>query len=393
MSLSQKACNNILRLLNTQEERNEELALRLLNSQQATQDFLLSLSAYFLTSRNEQRLYLRNCLRNLLRLVVEEGRTHGPHASQLMWLLNYDPSQNKASLEDHLLHLGKTTGVDTHLLARYIFFHTGQCGGMVLSECSSQEKLQILECRTYWGPFGNTLGLSGLDLETLPEEILQMSGLTAIDLSHNKLKALPAWLSTYSGLKHIGLRHNAFEFVPEELHRLHSLELADLRHNPCRLSYIDFFRHPLRGKFRIQLFDDGGFTLCQFHEEDIYLALQNWVYEKNGSQYLNLSGLELRAVPRCIQVFTRLEMLDLRQNAIGQLPTWLLKLPSLRQVYCDWGTYYNPASAHEALLVSKDEEEKLPMPEADPPAPQFQAPLLPVQLPLEFDLSGLMATP
>jgi hypothetical protein len=73
------------------------------------------------------------------------------------------------------------------------------------------------------------LHLSGLDLEALPQQILNLESLRSLILSENKLRFLPARIETLKQLQRLDLRDNELTALPEELGRLRALEEAAQR--------------------------------------------------------------------------------------------------------------------------------------------------------------------
>ena len=70
----------------------------------------------------------------------------------------------------------------------------------------------------------------------------------------------------------------------------------------------------------------------------------------------------LREVPEVLFQWRGLRVLDLRDNPVSILPAWLLRMPQLRAIYCDYGTEYNPAFRHQHLEVLRDSLAPLPPP-------------------------------
>ncbi len=392
MSLPGKASINILRLLNTEDERNGVLAYRLLNSQQAAGDFLLSLCGYFMTAKGEQRLVLRNCLRSLLLVAIREKKCPAPQADQLMWMLNYEPGQRNARPEQFLLILEEALGLDVLALARYLFSREGQCTQLLLQRGHTEDKMAVLRARTYHGEYGQTLDLSQLGLAHLPEEARYFKELEGLDLSRNHLSCSDVFfLQGFQQLRFLDLTYNRLHKVPDGLPLLPQLQEADLRGNRIKLSLFEYLRHPWKRILKTELEQEPGFTLDQFNGQDVACLLKNWIYEAGRTQVLSLRQQGIRFVPAAIRQFPRLEVADLRKNPISSLPSWFLKIKNIRKVYCDGGVEYNPALAHEGLSVLKGSDERLPAPEKKAPPWLAKLPAshacLPIIIPLE-DLPG-----
>lgn len=390
MPLSEKAAANILRLLNTGDERNSALAFRLLNSQKAAGDFLLSLCGHFMVARGEDRRALRNCLRPLLRIAAREWGCSAAQQNDLMWVLNYDPEQEKDDSEPALSKLEDILGVDALALARYIYARTGRCARFLMGQGHPPERTALLESRVYKGPYGRTAGLSGLQLTSLPDEARQFRGLEALDLSHNQLAISDVFfLRRFRSLRYLNLAHNKLEQVPDGLPLLPCLEEVDLRENPAELRFFEYLRHPLKEKLRINLRPERSFTLDEFNNEDIASILINWISDTGYGQLLDLSDKGIRSAPGAILHYPQLAFIDLRKNSFGFLPPWLLRMPRIQEIYCDRGVEYNPVFLRPGLTVYREDEADPPKPGKIPPPWQANLERFPAELPVKIPLEGL----
>ena len=390
MPLSEKAATNVLRLLSTEDKRNSALAFRLLSSQQATDDFLLSLCGYFMAARGSQRLALRKALQALLLITIKERGCSTLEANSLMWLLNYDSEQKNANPEQFLPYLEDILGLDILALSRYLFFREGQCGALLLRRGNAADKAALLQSRIYNGGYGQTLDLSRLELNQIPDEASQFKEVNALDLSYNRLQSFDVFfLHRFQELRFLDLARNALSRIPDGLPLLHQLQEIDLRKNRIKLPLFEYLRHPLKAILKINLRPEPGFTLDQFDEQDVACILKNYIYDIDGQQALNLSGMELRAIPEAIQHYPQLAFIDLQDNPIGFLPSWFLKLPSLREVYCDRGVEYNPAFLRKGATVFKGESKSLPLPAKHSLPWLANATHFPASLPIVISLEGL----
>jgi internalin A len=71
-----------------------------------------------------------------------------------------------------------------------------------------------------------SLNLAGLELESLPESLRDLTHLVRLDLSGNNLVALPDWLSNFSSLTTLNLTDAQLTELPDSLGNL--TELTDL---------------------------------------------------------------------------------------------------------------------------------------------------------------------
>lgn len=391
MPLSTKAASNILRLLHTEDERNGALAFRLLNGQKVTDDFLLSLCGNFMVARGEPRLFLRQCLRTLLRIIIAERHCPPRQEERLLWLLNYDPEQAAPHPEEFLHILRNEMAMETLPLARFLFSRSGHCASLLFKQGDASDRAAMLANRKYEGAYGQTLDLSRMQLTNIPDDIRPFTQLHGIDLSHNSLRLSDVFaLQPFSHLRFLNLAYNRLEKIPEGLHLLPDLQEIDLRTNSFKLRIFEYLRHPLKKILKVSLVMEPGFTLSQFNNQDLGCILKNWIYDTGQGQILNLSGKEIRSVPEAIQFYPQLAFIDLRNVPIGFLPLWILRMPNLREIYCDRGVEYNPAFCRKGLIIYRDKEQ-------DPPAPgENPAPWLsnlanfPAELPVTIPMEGLI---
>lgn len=85
-----------------------------------------------------------------------------------------------------------------------------------------------------------TLNLSGLDLETLPSEVLDMDWLEELDLSNNKIRELPNNLSKLSNLNSLVLFRNRLSALPQNFTHLIKLRHLNLSGNQLKELPSDF---------------------------------------------------------------------------------------------------------------------------------------------------------
>jgi Leucine-rich repeat (LRR) protein len=79
------------------------------------------------------------------------------------------------------------------------------------------------------------LGLSGMELDTIPPDIGKLIALTGIDLSHNQLRKLPQEFEMLTNLVKLDLSRNGFDSLPDGF-TLSRLQHLDVSHN--RLSAL-----------------------------------------------------------------------------------------------------------------------------------------------------------
>lgn len=383
MALSRNACTNILRLLASDSERNALLALQLLDSRQARQDFLATLGAHLLTGRAPVRARVRTCLKGLAH-AMSSGAPH--YSTALQGLLDFGKDKEPDEAESHraIQALHQVFGIGSLFLAFHTYRHKGFCGGIILRSGSPADINRMLESRVFQDSWGKSLALQNLNMEQLPEELAGFQDVEALGLSRNQLHSLPVFLQAFRRLRYLDLQNNNLSRFPGELLSLPRLECLDLRRNKLRMSWLEYLGHPEKKRFMVSLRNEIGFALDGLHPDDIALILANLAYESEAGLVLGLAGQGIREAPEAIFRMRRLRVLDLRNNPIALLPAWLLRMPELRAIYCDYGTEYNASFKSPQLDVCRDSQAPLPPPLFWPALSPEAWPGL-AELPLELD--------
>ncbi len=140
-------------------------------------------------------------------------------------------------------------------------------------------------------------------LKTIPEIVLGLTALEELDLSENRLDALPEALEGMTALRTLAAGENFMQTFPSAVFRLSKLRSLDL-------STKKWGRHrelPLRE------IPDGIEALAE---------LEHFVFQAHA----------LETLPRGMKQMTKLRTLDLSGGKLGQLPTWVGELPALREL-------------------------------------------------------------
>jgi Leucine-rich repeat (LRR) protein len=78
---------------------------------------------------------------------------------------------------------------------------------------------------------GKTVDLSGQQLTTLPESVLNQTDITNLNLSNNQLTSLPAGISKLTNLQILNVENNRLVTLPAEIGQLKKLQTADFSNN------------------------------------------------------------------------------------------------------------------------------------------------------------------
>ena len=197
----------------------------------------------------------------------------------------------------------------------------------------------IASCKA--APWSRNLDLSGLDLNTLPECITEISHLEKLDLKLNEIKALPESIGNLVNLKELDLSLNKIKALPESLGNLRGLNKLNLKENKLRelpeslgnlrdLNKLNLKENKLRElPVSIEnLIDLNELDLENNHLRVIPESIGNLINLKK----LSLGGNKLQALPKIIGNFVNLEILHLNSNKIQALPESIGNLIKLKEL-------------------------------------------------------------
>lgn len=152
-----------------------------------------------------------------------------------------------------------------------------------------------------------TFKLANKRLRRFPEVLLELEGLTALDLSMNDLEALPDDLGRLRDLETLELSDNHLTVLPDAIGRLTKLRSLNLHLNT--LSSLP-----------------KSFSSLQ-HLEHLDLGMNT------SLQTLDVRGARpLREVPPALRKLGRLKRLVLSMNELSSLPAWFAELTALEDL-------------------------------------------------------------
>lgn len=76
-----------------------------------------------------------------------------------------------------------------------------------------------------------TVDLSGQQLTTVPESVLNQTDITSLNLSNNQLTALPTGIGKLTNLQTLNVENNRLVSLPAEIGQLRQLKTADFSNN------------------------------------------------------------------------------------------------------------------------------------------------------------------
>ncbi len=231
--------------------------------------------------------------------------------------------------------------------------------------------------------------LDGNKLTSLPDSITQFVNLEVLDISVNNFKSIPPVIFMMTSLKELYLS-GAYSYIdeyerwdylidtiPQEISNLSNLEVLDLSYNRIshipqeigqlsKLKKLDLYHNSLTGKSLIEIsmlneltvLDIGGNDIAFLPEEfaslnqlvSLYLdnswsegvpvgtcltSFPELICELSQLQSLSLAGQCLKVVPSSIGRLKELRNLNLYANELTQLPNEISNLANLKKLNID----------------------------------------------------------
>ncbi|KAH7512503.1 hypothetical protein FEM48_Zijuj12G0097600 [Ziziphus jujuba var. spinosa] len=181
------------------------------------------------------------------------------------------------------------------------------------------------------------------NIESLKQELRNLSQLTVLNVSHNKLSELPAAIGELSLLKSLDVSFNSIQQLPEDIGSAASLVKIDCSSNrlkeiPCSIgrciglsefkssnNIITTLPEDMANCSKLMKLDVEGNKLIVLSEN--LIASWAMLTELNASKNL------LSSIPENIGSLSRLIRLDLHQNKISSIPSSIVGCCSLAEFY------------------------------------------------------------
>ncbi len=209
-----------------------------------------------------------------------------------------------------------------------------------------------------------TLNLSSLELNVLPDELFELKHLRELDLSDNQFSALPTKLWKLPNLKRLAISVNPLPEIPSELWQkndwellgLGGLKLKTLPPEILQLSNLvglGIFSNRLTSlppeigqltnlieiglrdnrftSFPLEILQLSNLTTLWLSSNQL-TSLPPEIGQLSNLTGLDLSDNQLTSLPPEIEQLTNLTGLDLSDNQFSTLPTKLWKLPNLKRL-------------------------------------------------------------
>ncbi len=186
-----------------------------------------------------------------------------------------------------------------------------------------------------------TLNLLNTPLQQLPESVGKLSSLQTLELSHTQLQELPDSIGQLSHLQTLNLLNTPLQQLPESVGKLSSLQTLELSHTQLQelpdsigqLSHLQTFNllnTPLK-----QLPESVGKLSSLQTLELSHTQLQELpdsIGQLSHLQTFNLLNTPLQQLPDSIGQLAQLQKLELSHTQLKQLPASLLKLKNLNEL-------------------------------------------------------------
>jgi internalin A len=199
-----------------------------------------------------------------------------------------------------------------------------------------------------------TLDLSGLQLRSVPESVLDLPGLRELNLSDNRLRDAPAVIQHLPDLAELDVSDNALLELPVWLKEVRDLASLNVGGNQFlgapawlgELTQLTRLGLGSCGLIEIPPWIGRLETLGTLDLNGNWLTeIPDWLGDRTTVTELDLSRNHLRSLPPALSGLARLRYLDVGSNHLRSLPTWiggLVELTELSVSYC--GVIELPAS-------------------------------------------------
>jgi internalin A len=189
-----------------------------------------------------------------------------------------------------------------------------------------------------------SLDLSNLGMDTVPQEVYKLTKLRKLDLSGNKLESLQSDIRNLAGLQTLYLNGNSFVRVPVELYELSDLKTLHLHDNFIQsisrdigklssLTTLSLYNNKLK-EIPAELGNLRNLLILTLYKNEITL-LPDDIKNLRLLSYLNVAHNQLKSIPSQIGELTTLKRLYFAKNRLTELPSNIGNLRLLEGLYLD----------------------------------------------------------
>lgn len=185
------------------------------------------------------------------------------------------------------------------------------------------------------------ISLDGGHLRMIPPEISSLVNLSFLSLHYNELESLPTELSELTGLRSLLLFGNNFVSIPEVIYSLTNLNDMSLSKNQLRsipsnislltnLEYISFAFNKIE-TLAIEMFSLTKLKRIQLHNNEL-VSIPTEIGLLTNLQNLFLDYNKLQSLPVEMSRLTQLERLDVYHNP-SEVPNTIFEMPNRIHLY------------------------------------------------------------
>lgn len=194
---------------------------------------------------------------------------------------------------------------------------------------------------------GDTLDLSGGELDELPAAIGELKGLKKLLLGQDHLTEIPEVILAMKDLEVLDLSGNRLSSIPDAIARLEELRELDIASNFIRAFPKAVFKLKKLRKL------DVSTTRYGAHREIPLVELPEGIGALTNLEELTLCAHHFAALPASMKKLTKLRRLDLSSGKLGSVPEWVAELPALEELDLGWAEIANKESARAVAKALK----------------------------------------
>lgn len=161
-------------------------------------------------------------------------------------------------------------------------------------------------------------------LTTIPDEVLELTQLESLDLSHNAITSIPKSIARLKNLNKLILYRNLLTELPKEILHIENLFSLNVSGNP--LKTVPSWFPKLKNLKELDLSFTGSTSDSSISNLERISGLENLTS-------LSFNNVGLTTIPRWLLNLQNLEELSLGFNQLTSIPEWLSQLPNLKKLY------------------------------------------------------------
>lgn len=198
-----------------------------------------------------------------------------------------------------------------------------------------------------------SLDLSGLDIKSLPSDIVKLPWLRSLDISNNQLSSLPDAVFTFKNLTKLNCSNNKLKDISENIKNLNNLTSLDLSGNKLN-------------DLPANITDQKNLTKLDI-SNNVFEKIPLNILSMKKLTTLKLSNNQISTVPSQITQLALLKILDLSKNKLTKLPSGLEQCRNLSEVDISFNPKIHqlPGSFERMFSLESLKTEKTGIPNKD----------------------------